>query len=234
MNKTFILILSLLLVLSCNKDDKPKETFNPKTIEDVIASRDYYFTFYLDGELWYTKPKDNPKFTDPDWQMEFELDEQNDANGNFELFALEAFRWPDTSNPDEKEYFGPQTLHIYFYDVSNDMVFPKGIDTIPYELNYSYNPDSSPSIFFENNFYTQDYYLANGGHNLAIHRKLNQLKFNIDKVEIQDENGNIATNGFKVLYGRLEGVFTNNQGHSVHITEGQFKVRRGTWKNKKK
>lgn len=234
--KKDIIILILLLTIGCNNEEnspKEKPKFTPQSIEDVIAYKDYYVTFYLNGELWWDRNATTPSVYDYNLDMSF-----NNAgySGPEEYGALSliANRYPDEYSEVEKKYWGEQYLRIR---VSKDCY---GLDSnmteIPYHLNdYSFT-DGLPGtcINFHNGYYTKQFIDSISNSEFSKYTKYRTvLGFNIwvDGVKTYNNSNQLDPEGLSdVVWGRFSGKFVNQKQDTLNITEGRFRLKEGVFR----
>ena len=214
----------LLFITSCfwDKPD-PKPVYDPQTIEEVIAQREYYFTCYMNGELWYTNGERTSFYSfKEETYVEFGyLPPINYDKAGY--IYIEAYKWPNPNDINEKDYY-KQMFHITIndYDIE-DCEFGNMIDTLPYELIL--DNDSTLCISFENGFYTNEFLdslCVTDQYSYTIFKYVSNFHFWIDSV---------TNNTSVVAWGRIEGNFANAKGDTLHITEGVYKVKPGVWLN---
>ena len=226
-----VIILILFLFNSCIIFDDDQETFNPQTIEDVIASRDFYFTFYLNGELWYTRPRD-PLFLYnlPKHQTSFDFNKSYSHEDTIP-FKITAYRYPDRDTKEQKDVKGDQSFEIDFrgwWWGSTSII----LDTVPFILLESSFEDQQPYIYFWDGLHIG--YGTNPLSGVGRYDNIVDIMLSIDKIENYDSNWNQDSLGLNnVVYGRLNGTFINDYEDTVYITKGQFKLKEGLWTNPK-
>jgi len=213
--QTVVAIILIFITTSCFWEDNPDPVYDPQTIEEVIAQRNYYFTCYMNGNLWYTEhysgSSTHKLFMETHINSSI-LDDSLDMS-----LRIEAYKWPNPHDPIEKEYYYAQIFFIHINDLM-PIEFGGNIDTIPYEL--SFEQYSSFWISFNNGFLissTEDG--KTGSHHEYF--DVSDFHFWIDSV---------TTNPPHAFCGRFEGNFANTNSDTLHITEGVFKVKNDAWR----
>jgi len=222
MTHTFIrgvaAVIIIFIVTSCfwDKPD-PKPVYDPQTIEEVITQREYYFTCYMNGELWYTEHYSG-------WyNFELEMYAFNippyDNDSSSGSIYISTCKQPNPNDNIEKNYLSDQRFYI---NIDSQELCEFGyIDTIPYELSLNYNSNSC--ISFSNGFYTQTFIDLNGIGTISNYTNYNivsDFHFWIDSVISNNDN---------VFWGRFEGNFANANGDTLLITDGVYKINAGEW-----
>lgn len=224
-----ICCLSAAMTSCCDKKDL-EPVYDPKTIEDVMAHREYYFTCYMNGELWYTvPPSDHSPFCE--LRMDFDNTPTHVGEGDYGHFSFSAYKYPDQNDLVEKEYWQEQAFYVNISE-NSPCDFGGNIDTIPYEL--SFDQYLNHCIKFLNGFYTQGFIDSLGGGEetgYIEYTNVSNFHFWIDSVKTYNAAFEPDPNGrTDAVWGRIEGNFANAKGDTMRITEGVFKIRPGTWR----
>ncbi len=96
-------VLILLFFVHCRDKEDPTPVYDPQTTADVMANREYYFTCYMNGELWYTVP---PTENNIEWELSMEFDNTPTyvGEGDYGHFDFAAYKYPNVNDPIEKDY----------------------------------------------------------------------------------------------------------------------------------
>ena len=220
-----VVVSILLTTTSCFRENNPKPIYDPQTIEEVIAQRDYYFTCYMNGELWYTKgERINFYYFKEETHVDFGYLPPMDYDRTG-FINIVAYKWPNPNDINEKDY-SRQMFQITINDYYCDCEYGNMIDTLPYEL--SLDSDSTLCISFENGFYTNEFWDPLDVVYVSEQYSYTQFKYVSDFHLWIDS---VTTNNNYVLWGRFEGNFANAKGDTLRITKGVYKVKPGVWLN---
>lgn len=219
--KKYLLLtmLPLSLLHSCCKNDDSSDveiTFNSH--EEVVENNKYYFSCYINGEFWHSRPprpEDKEAFS---WEtvMEFDNTPTHVGDGNYGLLKVLAKRYPDKKLKSDDSFNDALQAIGFTFTTNNPKrcgVFAKHIDTIPFFASETNSPVCVAS-FDENH-------------------QCMSFNFYLDSAQSYDlVNGKLvpsSTGWNDVIWGRFNGTFSNDSGEIIQVTDGKFKLLEGTW-----
>jgi len=212
--QTVAAVILIFIVTSCFWEDNPKPVYDPQTIEEVITQREYYFTCYMNDELWYTNTS---TWTSLTHQVELSMYLQNypinEEEDTFSTISITAYKNINPNGPN----WSSQTFNIEIWDPVQ-YEFDNLFDTLPYE--FFFDNYTTQFIHFKNGFYTEEFINSietSERDEIIRYYNVSDFHFWLDSITIEDY--------YYVAYGRIEGNFANAKGDTLRITEGVFKVK---------